>query len=534
MATLTLTSSFGNDWPPDALAGGIITSRTATTMTYTSERGYTITLRGTGFTYDDDGLPSGGTVTRTTVALGAVTFADYAGVSVDFGRAGMMLFGYDRNNGNHQNPDPFAFIEIMLRGNDVVTGSAGDDDVRGSYGNDIINTGGGNDYVGDEQAGNDTMNGGDGWDTLSFDEAVWRWDAFRGVNLDALTGIALDCFGTTDHFSNFERFKDSLYADTLKGSNIEEESFSITRGNDIVDGRGGFDWADYSGANDWGAKHGVKVNLGTGVAIDSWRGTDTLANIEGVFGTSFADTITGTGADETFQSGAGVDVVNMGGGQDRLVFWDVGRNNDGGHGITFDFNLANNVVDDGYGNTENALGVEEVIGSRFNDRLTGNGAKNWLGGNDGNDTINGGGGEDDLWGEWGSDRISGGGGNDHISGGGDNDTLTGNAGGDQFNFDWDLADIGVDTITDFQVGIDNIWIGSWWGGGFVNDFLVANQFRSGAGVTSANTATQRLIYNTTTGDLFFDADGTGGTAAVKFATLSNHAALTFDDFNVFL
>ena len=268
------------------------------------------------------------------------------------------------------------------------------------------------------------------------------------------------------------------------------------------------------------------------MAIDPWKGTDTIANIEGVYGTKFNDTIIGTAGDETFQGVAGVDVINMGGGHDRLVFWNVGNNNDVGHGITFDFNLANNVVDDGYGNTENALGVEEIVGSRFNDRLTGNGAKNWLFGNDGNDTIGGGAGDDNVGGDWGSDRILGGGGHDHVYGGGGNDTLTGNGGADEFNFDWDLADTGVDKITDFAAGVDAIWIGSWWGGGIVNDFLVANQFRSGAGMTTANSATQRLIYNTSTGDLFFDADGAGGAAAVKFATLSNHAALTFDDINV--
>ena len=120
-----------------------------------------------------------------------------------------------------------------------------------------------------------------------------------------------------------------------------------------------------------------------------------------------------------------------------------------------------------------------------------------------------------------------------MSGGGDNDTMTGNSGEDDFNFNWDLADSGVDTITDFEVGIDEIWVASWWGG-LSTEFLVANQFRSGAGVTTANAATQRVIYDTTTGDLYFDADGTGATAAVKFATLTNLAALTFGDFHVFL
>ncbi len=534
MANLTLSNSFDGIWPPDAMGGGTITARSATSMTYLSDAGYTVTLTGTGFTYDAEGQPSGGTITRTTVALGALTFADYTGISVNFAQAGMRIFGFDRNDGNHQDPDPFAFHQQMMRGNDLITGSSSWDDVRGGQGNDTINTGGGGDYVGDEQ-GNDVMNGGADWDTLSYDEGNYQWEAFRGVNLDAATGIALDCFGFTDHFSNFERYKDSLFNDTMKGSAIDDEDWVLNRGNDLVDGRGGFDMVRYNEVDNWGAHRGVKVNLATGLAVDSWNGNDTLISVEGVEGSRFNDTLTGSARDEHFLGGAGIDVIDGAGGFDRLGFWNVGDNNLAGHGIIFDFTAASNVVDDGYGNTENALRIEAVIGSRFNDRLVGNAAMNTFWGNDGADTIIGGGGEDDLSGEWGNDRIIGGSGdNDHISGGGDNDTLSGNGGSDNFNFNWDLVDSGVDTITDFAHAVDKIWIGSWWGGGLTLQDLAANQFRSGAGVTTANSATQRVIYNTTTGDLYFDADGVGGVAAVKFAVLSNHAALTFDDIHVFV
>ena len=533
MATLTLSNSFGNDWPPNALGGGVIVSRTATTMTYTSDLGYTVTLRGTGFTYDADGMPSGGTVTRTTIALGGQTFADFTGVSVDFGRAGMLIFGFDRDNGNHQNPDPFAFQQIMLRGNDLVNGSNGNDDIHAGTGNDTINTGAGGDYI-DGEAGNDVMNGGADWDTLSFDEANYRWESFRGVNLDALTGVALDPFGFTDSFTNFERYKDTLYADTLRGANVDEE-FVINRGNDLVDGRGGFDRVDYSEADNWGAHRGITVNLATGIVVDSWKGTDTLINIESVIGTIFNDRMTGNAGHNEFLSGPGIDTIDGAGGTDRIAFW---HDEEGfvSHGIVVNLNLATEVVDDGFGNAENANNIEDVYGSNSNDRIIGNGIINDLFGEGGNDTISGGGGEDFLRGGWGNDRIFGGGGNnDHIDGGGDNDTLTGNAGNDNFNFGWDLADAGVDTVTDFDGSIDLIHIASWWGGGFVNDTLVAGQFRSGAGVTTANSASQRVIYNTTTGDLYFDADGNGdGFAAVRFATLSNHATLTFDDIHVML
>ena len=531
MATLTLSNSFNGDWPPDTMGGGTITARSATAMTYISDQGYTITLRGTGLTFDADGLPSGGTIGRTTIAKDGLTVADFAGVSVDFTRTGMQIFGYDRDNGRHQDPDPYGFFQSMMRGNDSITGSAGDDDVRGGTGNDVINTGAGRDYVGGE-AGDDTMNGGADGDTLSYDEANFRWDAFRGVNLDAVTGIAIDNWGNTDLFSSFDRFKDSAFSDTLKGS-ATDESFSVTRGNDVIDGRGGNDFVDYGDADRWGAHRGINVNLATGVAIDSWNGTDTLANIEGVFGTKFNDTITGGAGNDTLLGGDGTDVLNGGAGRDRLAFWNVGDNGSG-HGIVIDLSQAVNILDDGYGHAETATDFEEIDGSRFDDRLTGDNLKNQFWGNEGNDTLNGGGAEDDVNGGDGDDRIFAGLGNDHIEGGRGNDTLTGNGGSDQFNFFAPLNEQGVDTITDFEVGIDNVWVDSAWGGGLTLDHLIANQFRSGAGVTSANSATQRVIYNSTTGDLFYDADGKGGAVAVLFAHLSNHAALTVDDFMVFV
>lgn len=532
MATLTLDTSFGNDWPPDTLGGGTITARSATQMTYVSEMGYTVTLRGTGLVYDSSGFPGGGTVTQMTIVKGGVTYASLTGASTDFALAGMKIFGFDRDNGRHQDPNPYDFYQNLMRGDDLINGSAQDDDMRGGSGNDTINGGDGSDYVGDE-AGNDVMDGGSDFDALSYDEANWSRDAYRGVNLDAATGIAKDCWGFTDHFSNFERFKDSLFSDTLKGS-VADESFVINRGSDIVDGRGGFDRVDYSQADRWGAHQGVTVNLSTGIATDSWGSTDKIANIEEVRGTIFNDTLIGSGRDEVFVGGMGVDVVKGGLGWDRLDFWPA-NDYPGGHGVTIDLTKAANIVDDGFGNKETATGIESFSGSGFGDSFTGSSGKDSFWGDYGDDTIRGGGGEDNLDGAWGNDSIVAGLGNDHINGSGGDDTLTGNGGSDQFNFRGLLNELGVDRITDFEHGIDNIWIDSQWGGGFTLDHLVANQFRSGAGVNTANSASQRIIYNSTTGDVYFDADGSGtGFTAVKFAVVANHAALTFDDFNVFL
>jgi Ca2+-binding RTX toxin-like protein len=55
---------------------------------------------------------------------------------------------------------------------------------------------------------------------------------------------------------------------------------------------------------------------------------------------------------------------------------------------------------------------------------------------------------------------------------------------------------------------------------------------SGAGVTAAADANDFLIYNATTGALYYDPDGNGDAAAVQFATLSAGLALTAGNFVV--
>jgi serralysin len=62
-----------------------------------------------------------------------------------------------------------------------------------------------------------------------------------------------------------------------------------------------------------------------------------------------------------------------------------------------------------------------------------------------------------------------------------------------------------------------------------NGVLAASAFHIGA---AAADALDRIIYNSTTGALSFDADGVGGAAAVQFADLSANLAMTNGDFFV--
>lgn len=61
--------------------------------------------------------------------------------------------------------------------------------------------------------------------------------------------------------------------------------------------------------------------------------------------------------------------------------------------------------------------------------------------------------------------------------------------------------------------------------------LASNQFYAAAGATEAQGSNQRVVYDTTTGALYYDADGNlSGHTAVQFAVLSTQPGLTAGDF----
>jgi hypothetical protein len=122
--------------------------------------------------------------------------------------------------------------------------------------------------------------------------------------------------------------------------------------------------------------------------------------------------------------------------------------------------------------------------------------------------------------------IAGTAGADTLSGGGGNDVLLGGAGADSFAFTTALATGSVATLADFVAGTDHIQLST---GVFsaVGATLDANEFVTG---TAATTADQHIVYNATTGQVFYDADGSGSGAAVLFAVVAPGTALSATDF----
>jgi serralysin len=162
--------------------------------------------------------------------------------------------------------------------------------------------------------------------------------------------------------------------------------------------------------------------------------------------------------------------------------------------------------------------------------ITGNAGPNVLTGTAFDDTLNGGAGADTLNGASGDDTLVGGNGSDLLTGGG---------GADAFVFNLaPNASSNKDTITDFTSGTDMLQLSkavftaiSGAVGG-----LTTEQFWSADGAVAGHDADDRIIYNPTTGALYYDADGNGVGTAMQIALLgtSTHPALAYTDIALIL
>jgi Ca2+-binding RTX toxin-like protein len=136
-----------------------------------------------------------------------------------------------------------------------------------------------------------------------------------------------------------------------------------------------------------------------------------------------------------------------------------------------------------------------------------------------------------LTGNTSGNLVVGNNGNNVLNGGGGNDELTGLGGADAFLFDSTLdAMFNVDVITDFDVADDTIRLDQTI---FSSSLGLGNISSSELVIgPAALDANDRIIYDSSTGALFYDDDGVGGNAQVQFAVLSAGLALTDLDFLV--
>lgn len=238
---------------------------------------------------------------------------------------------------------------------------------------------------------------------------------------------------------------------------------------------------------------------------------------DAIFGNAGNDVLLGGSGNDSLNGGAGNDVLRGGIGTDQAVYSAETA------GVMVDLRKVTAQNTGGSGN-DTLVDIESVVGSDFADRLTGNAGDNV------------------LIGGLGKDVLIGNGGNDTLIGGGGQDVLSGGLGSDFFVFDAPLRGSApsspstFDSIKDFShAEADSIVLQKAIFAalaGASGTVLTADEFYSAAGATKAHDASDRIIYNSTTGALYYDADGTGTAAkAVQFAMLGSteHPALTFAD-----
>ncbi|MEH2460682.1 beta strand repeat-containing protein [Nostoc sp.] len=386
-----------------------------------------------------------------------------------------------------------------------ISGTRFDDNIVGNNGNDTLSTGYG---------GNDTIDGGIGDDSLSVDYG----NATGGITttFNATTNIGSITEGTNlVSYKNIERLNISgtRFDDNIVGSNGNDTIstgysygyYINNSGNDTVDGGTGDDLlsVDYSNATG-GITTTFNATTNIGSIITAGTNQVSYKNIErlNISGTRFDDNIVGSNGNDTISIGyiyaynvnnSGNDTVDGGTGDDLLS---VNYSHATG-GITTTFNATTNIgsiITAGM-NQVSYKNIERlnISGTSFDDNIVGN---------NGNDTLNGAEG---------------------------NDILTGGNGNDTFAFR--TYDQGVARVDDFNATNELIQVSSaGFGGGLLIGSLQKSQFTIGASATTSN---QRFIYDSTTGGLYFDSDGSAAAfTQVKFAQLSAGLSLTNNNFVV--
>jgi Ca2+-binding RTX toxin-like protein len=254
--------------------------------------------------------------------------------------------------------------------------------------------------------GNDAMNGG----KSLIDGAIYLF-APTGINANLETGqIAGDGVDTVEAI---ESVAGSPFDDVIVGSS-GDDMFTPVGGDDQVDGNGGIDAILYGFAP---GPVQVDFTAGTGAG----EGNDTLTGITAVLGSNFNDTLRGDEGDDLILGGAGNDDIDAFGGNDYILP-DAGNDSvDGGEGVldyvAFSGSTVGIVADIAAGTatgegTDSLAGTEGIVGSDFDDTITGGPLADFMFGGLGNDQLSGRGGNDGMDGQDGTDVVDGGDGSD--------------------------------------------------------------------------------------------------------------------------
>jgi Ca2+-binding RTX toxin-like protein len=319
--------------------------------------------------------------------------------------------GYDTVQGESSLP---AWLPLTLRG------EAGNDTLRGGPGNDMLDGGDGTNTVDYSQAsGPVNVDLGSGTASGEGSDLLTHVGNITGSNYDdTLTGDGAYnvIFGGPgdDAISGGTGGPDVLYGgdgnDTLHGTSGDDQIYGEA-GNDVLYGEGGDDWLDGGPGDDTllggagsnvldgsvgndtadysGQPGGVTADLGAAspqVTDNGAGGIDVLGSVENLIGSSYNDTLTGDAGANLIDGGPGSDLLAGGAGDDSL---NGGAGNNtvdyrgSSGGVTVDL-VSGTAMGDG---KDTLAGIQNVIGSPYNDTLASDSADNTLDGQQGIDTV---------------------------------------------------------------------------------------------------------------------------------------------------
>jgi len=422
-----------------------------------------------------------------------------------------------------------------LTGNDLengLFGDAGNDTLHGGLANDTLVGGG----------GTDVLDGGPGVDTAAYSGSS------SGVTVSLLTLTASGGDALGDTFQSIENLTGSAFNDVLTGDAFVN-TLTGAAGNDTLNGDGGDDLlrggvgadALQGGAGDDTLDGGADAdamagqlgndtyyvdNLGDVITEASGEGVDTaLVSVSGytlavgvevgVIVVSSNTTLTGSGLENTLNSGAGNDTLNGGAGDDTITgagghdIMRGGIGNDVYYVQQLDDSVVENAAEGDADTVVVAAAIEYILapnvenltsavaislhGNELNNVITGGGLADRAAGWEGDDTLVGAGGDDILFGGAGRDTLNGDAGADVLSGQAGDDIMNGGSGDDLYHVD-SILDVvnenpggGIDTV---NVAVGNYVLGSNVEDGVVNDSVSGNflfgldgsdELRGGAG-----------------------------------------------------
>jgi Ca2+-binding RTX toxin-like protein len=395
-------------------------------------------------------------------------------------------------------------VETLATTNDAgtgainLTGNSTNNAIRGNNGTNILNGGGGSDGI----------DGRGGTDTVSYENNAWRVVVVLGVNGAPGQGyefglVPQEVLLSLDTLVNIENVRGSNFNDTLVGNELVNELRGLGGSDIYVVQNAGDTIVELGGQGTDEVRAAVSYTLTAGADVETLRTTDDT-------GTA-AINLTGNGANNhVIGNNAGNTLDGGGGNSDTLE----GR----GGNDTYLVNNANVTITESGGQ-----GIDTVRTSVSYTLTAGADVELLATSNDaGTTAIN-------LTGNANGNEVRGNNGNNVIAGGDGRDFLTGLGGQDQFLFNTALnAASNVDEITDFAIGVDRIQLENAVFTAFAAGGVAANRiFTVGIGVQDAN---DNLVYNRATGELFYDADGAGGAAAILFADVTPNLNLTAADF----